>query len=210
MRKRAHEENLKHLDYKQLYEVWASEAEQDSKRLIEIARRMTQLCPDEPAAWDALATSIRGLLFPSDRSEPGSSEREQIQKNLLFIEMMEAWNMVLRLNPREANVAWNRAISFDEVGLYEDAAQEFLHAADLVQKFPSEIAPDLGVAFFLAGRCLYSVGKTQQAETALRQALEAGMSDDAETWELLAEVLKKEGKAEEAAVADKKAAELDI
>lgn len=179
----------KRKEYKELYHKWANDESLTSEENIAIARKLTDLNPKDPKAWDALATSIMGLLFPPEKLEFTEIEKEKIKENPLFFEMIEAWAKVLEISPDEPNVAWNRAISFDKVGLYYEAGREYLHTAKLIKKFPSEFNSDLGVTLFLAGKCFFAIGDYARAEEVLNQALKQGMNEDPEVWDLLGKIL---------------------
>ena len=200
-------------EYEETYKLWSNEELQDSNELIRLARKLTKLRPNEPAAWDALASSLSGLFsFLPEKEESrelSKHEKEKLAKDPLFYEMIDAWGKYLELEPTDQNIIYNRASWFEDVGFLDRAAEEYLNAAQVSKKFPSELEEVTpGCSLYSAARCFFQLERYSKAITALRKAVnEEDCKGD--SWNLLAKSLEQTKDIREALEAYKKAAELD-
>lgn len=198
-------------EFEQLYKQWCEEewAEDDPLKFVRIARRLTQLQPMNVRAWDALATSIMGVLFPPGQ-ELTDEEKASLKDNPLFWEMADAFGKEMELDPDEPSAPWNRAISFNKAGLYKHAYEDFLRVAKIEKKHLPEDEPfAVSIDLLNAGRAIYDYGDYNKAVETIKTAIAEGGEEDGDIWYHLALAFEKQGKISEALEAYSKAALLD-
>lgn len=205
--------------FKELYKRWSEEewSSEDQLKLIRLARALTKLEPLSPIAWDALATSIMGVLFPPERELTGD-ENEALKANPLFWEMIEAFGQEMSLDSDESAASWNRAVCFEQAGLFQQAYEDYLRTAEIEQRgSPEKREHFVHVELFKAGEAIFKYGDYNKAVDTLKAAIQAAAEENeegesaitGEIWYYLARSLEELGKVSEALDAYKKSATLD-
>ncbi len=197
--------------FEELYNIWAATewSEEDPLKLVRLARELTVVRPSSADAWDALATSIMGVLFPPGK-ELLDKEKDNLKENPLFWEMVDAFGKEMELDADEPSAPWNRAISFEKVGLYEHAYKNYMRVAEIERKIPPISEPfAVYIDLFLAGQAAYNYGDYNKAVEALKNAISEGGSEESEIWYYLAKSLEKLGNPSESIEAYEKAASLN-
>lgn len=205
-------------EYAALYSQWEQEewSDEDPQKFVRLARRLTELEPSNPNAWDALATSLMGLLCPPESD--AQEVIESLKDSPLFWEMVLAFQREMELDPSESAAPWNRAICFERAGLHDKAYTDYLKVAEIDRRLPSHTREhSVHIELLLAGQAIFRHGDYFAAARTLKEAIEAaieeGIDEDTvafdQTWYYLATSLEKLDKASEALDAYQEAATLN-